>query len=639
MILQDLRRRLGQLRSRERQLRAFWGLSRWVVLVLAALTVACLVDYGIDRLSETPRAVRWTLSGLLGVVAVVGLAKLLRPTFTQLPDDELALWVEDKHPQLQHRLITVVQMHRDNADLRGVSTMLVEVVGEEAKRQTDSIPFAAVADHSRLKRGMFWLVPALLIAGGIFAWKPALIGSLVARQFGADVEVPRRVRLEPLHAKLVRPSGERVTLEFKVQAADLDPDELGTLWVRPVNQPTDAYELKFDRKAEDGSAIYSAEVVGATVDLDYWARVDDGRTKNTGRVTIVPRPAVNEQHAKVLLPSYCGLTPSGQRYEVPQSQGDVVGIPGSSAAITIKTQKPIKKAWMQLLGPDAKWSPRSPDEAIPETDRRTVEMTVDKDGTSAAGAFDLKADETSFRIHVEDEYGFRNQPAPRRSVRLIPEESPQVTLLKDLYLPTGKLSADVPLEDFEVDGMPLVVGWPVRVIYYASGPYGLGQAWFLYRIQRGSEGSSGEAVEEEKWIRVPMVEVKGSEKTGPFDFRRGAFLYSPESQAVDFFAAPSNDPEKTLGRTQGGGRYIFHTKKAIDLKGQPLSIKEGDRIEYCVEMFADKNGDRSRPVARSEVRTQLFVDLAAWMKWEREVRSEETRIRQIDSKQRGLYSD
>jgi hypothetical protein len=639
MILQNLRRRLGQLRSRERLLRAFWGLSRWVVLVLAALGVACLIDYGIDRLSETPQAVRWALSGLLAVVAVFGLAKLCRPLFARLPDDQLALWVEEKHPHLQHRLITVVQMHRESADLRGVSTTLVEVVGEEARQHTESISFPSVADHGRVKRGLLWLLPALVVAGALFAWKPALVGTLVARQFGADIEVPRRVKVEPLHAKLVRPAGERLVLEFKVQAADLDPDEVGAVWVRPTNQPTDAYELKFDRKAEDGSAIYAAEVVGANVDLEYWARVDDGRTKQASRVSIVPRPAVNEQHAKLLLPSYCGLTPNGQRYEVAQSQGDVMGIPGSTAAITIKTQKPIKKAWLQLLGPAPDATPKQADDAIPEIERRMVAMTVDKEGNSASGMFDLKADETSFRIHVEDEHGFRNQPAPRRSVRLIPEESPQVTLLRDLYLPTGKVSSDVPLEDFEVDGMPLVVGWPVRVIYYAAGPYGLGQAWFLYRIQKGSDSSGGESVEEEKWIRVPLVEVKGSDKTGPFDFRRGAFLYSPESQAVDFYAAPSNDPEKTIGRTQGGGRYIFHTKKAIDLKGQPLAIKEGDRIEYCIEVFADKNGGRSRPVARSEVRTQLFVDLAAWMRWEREVRSEETRIRQIDAKQRGLYSD
>lgn len=638
MILQNLRRRLGQLRGRERQLRAFWGLSRWAVVVLAALAIACLLDYGIDRMGETPRALRWIFSGLVAGAAFVGLVALMRPFFGRLSDDTLALWVEEKHPELQHRLITVVQMQDDHADLRGVSKILVEVVAEETEARTGTIPFAAAADHSRLKRGFAWLAPALLAAVGIYAWKPELVGVLVRRQFGADEDIPRRVRIEPLQASIASPAGERVTLEFRVRAADLGENEKGTLSVRPQGQATDVYELKFARKGDDGSAIFAAEALGASADLEYWARLDDGRMRKPGVVKMIPRPVVAEQQAWIRLPSYCGLNPAGNRYDIPQSQGDLAGIPGSTAVIAIKTYRPVKKAWLQLVGPVPGAEPLNPDEPVRESDRRMVPLTVDKDGTSAKGTFDLKADETAFRIHLEDEYGFRNQPAPRRTVRLIPEEPPQVTLLKDLYLPSGKLASDVALEDFEVDGMPLVVGWPVRVSYQASGPYGLGQAWFLYRVLKQSD-SSAEAGEEEKWIRVPLVEVKGSDKTGEFDYRRGAFVNSPDNQAVDFYAAPSRDPERILGRTQGGGRYFFYTKKAIDLKGQALNIKEGDRIEYCIEIFADRNGERTRPVARSEVRTQLFVNLDAWTKWEREVRSEELRIRQIDAKQRGLYSE
>ena len=66
---------------------------------------------------------------------------------------------------------------------------------------------------------------------------------------------------------------------------------------------------------------------------------------------------------------------------------------------------------------------------------------------------------------------------------------------------------------------------------------------------------------------------------------------------------PSRDPQNTLGRTLGGGRYFLETKGIISAKGMKVQLKSGDQIEYCVEVYAaHREPEVSIPFARSETR-------------------------------------
>src|SRR5207237_468246 len=140
------------------------------------------------------------------------------------------------------------------------------------------------------------------------------------------------------------------------------------------------------------------------------------RMRRAGRVTMVPRPIVTDQQAWVQLPAFCGTKPDGSRYEQPQGRGDIVGIPGSSARIAITTQKPVRRAFLQLLGPQT-GQPTKDDEPIPEVFQREIVLKLDEDGSRAEGIFDLRSDESAYRVVTVDEYGFDNVPAPRRGVR------------------------------------------------------------------------------------------------------------------------------------------------------------------------------------------------------------------------------
>lgn len=635
MVPRTILSKLGRLRRRERLLTLAAGLCHWLAIALAALLLACLADWWIDRDRDTPWAIRQSLVALQLLVAVGAAGYLIiRPQLRRLRDDTLALWVEENQPTFAHRLITAVQLGRPGAQLEGMSPELISVVMQEAEQRSAALDFAQVADRRRLRRAAQFLAPLLIVAALPWLFFPKLAAVLVARQFQADIDIPHSVLLEPVHAEQVRPAGEPLTLWFRVTTDEVDPDWIGDVFVTPEGQARDRYSLEFQRR-EGSSALFAASVAPSSVNLRYTARLQDGRMRRPAMVRMVPRPVVTEHQAWLQLPAFCGVKPDKSRYEQPQGRGDVVGIPGSSVRVTIKTQRPIERGWLELFGP-ASDKAGSEGESAPEVLKRNVEVSLGPDAAAGEAVFDLRPDESAYRIMVRDEHEFYNQPAPRRTLKLVPEEPPQVVLLKEQMPPAGPLAAGVSWEDFEVDGLPIVPGKKIRVAYVAQGQYGLGRARFLYRIVRKTESGS-EEVKDEPWRSVDLYPIEAGPKSGAFDPKRGVFEHSPLDEIIGFHAVPSPNPDLILGRTLGGGRYDFETSGIADGKGGLVPLKVGDQLEFCVEVFADKNPESKRPSARSEIRTRPIISGEDFARWFADALQEERRLKDLDQKQRGVF--
>ena len=58
MVPRAIQQQLARLRRRELLLRFSWGMARLVTLLFIVLVLACLVDYLIDRVHDTPYTVR-----------------------------------------------------------------------------------------------------------------------------------------------------------------------------------------------------------------------------------------------------------------------------------------------------------------------------------------------------------------------------------------------------------------------------------------------------------------------------------------------------------------------------------------------------------------------------------------------------
>ncbi len=640
MVPLSLSRKLSQLRRRETILRLTWGAARWLALVLSLLLLACLIDWTLDQDEDTPWPIRIALTVSEGGTALAAAWYfLILPLVGQPNDSELALWVEDKNPRLEHRLISAVQLNQPGALTEGMSKELIAVVTREAEQEAKRIPFARLADHRRVRWSGVIAGPVLLLALILVLIWPELSLALLSRQLLLDRDIPRSIALASLTPE-VWPSGEKLTLRFQATGKDIDK-ATGHVLVQPDEAPTDSYPLQL-QEMKNGEAIFAAALPSMTSDFSYRAWLGDGRLPRTQRLRFVPRPVVEKIEARVLLPSFCGVKPDGARYEKSQPRGDVGGIPGSTARLLIQVQKPVRTAFVEILGQTgANGDDNGKSDKAEEPVRRKVALTLDESGTLAEGTFDLKPEEIAYRVVVTDEYGFANLPPPRRTLKLIPEDPPQVALLREQALfppgePGASATGELAVEEVDLEGMPVPAGRPIRIGYSASGSYGLGHARLLYRLVKKSE--SGNEGEEEPWQILPLTEVKAPRDGGDFVPTYGVFQKNGPRDQVPFYAVPSSDPKHVLGRLRGGGRLNFQTTNIPDGKGNFAALREGDQIEYCVEVHADRNAKSGRPFARSETRVKNIVSVEDFARWRYELSQEQERLTKLEAKQGGVFS-
>lgn len=349
--------------------------------------------------------------------------------------------------------------------------------------------------------------------------------------------------------------------------------------------------------------------------------VHKGRTRSASC-----RPIVTKQQAWVLLPTYCGTRPGGGRYGA-QGRGDVIGIPSSAARIVVEVSQPIAYAELQLLGPE-NYDPKRPgSEQGPERVTRVVKMTPAGDDRHAEATFDLRPEESGYRVVVANEYKFTNVPPPRAPC-VIPEEARRSCCCATASAPTPTATSKVSpclwaaRSAFRMS-LTALTAW-VRPASYIACCAAARAATIPPRSRPG-------------WA-LPLPEVKPGPDAGPFDPKRGVFATMKFDQEVPFHAVPSANPD-ALGRTLGGGRYFLKTRGLIDAKGRPIEARLGDQIEYCVEILADKNPDADRPRARSETRVATVVTIEQFLAWSQSIADEERRLRQLDQLQRGVFNE
>lgn len=608
-------RQLSRLRWRERSLGFTWGVARWLTLAIALLIVCCAADWFVDRFQDTPYPLRVALLVLQLLVGLtLAVVLVVRPLLSRLTDDELALRIEDRFPNLGHRLITALQLNRAGARREGMSPELIAAVTRDAEEQTARTPVTTVADHRRLQWAGLLTLGAVIVAGGCLLLFPATATALLARQWLADVEVPRSVMLDNATAE-VWPSGDEVILRYRVSGPGLELSAVGTAWLLREDGSLERYPLEHERDEPDGTALFVAHVPPSGVPFKHRAYLKDGRTRSLGQVAFEPRPEVVRQEAWTLLPAYVGLRPDGTRYSEPQPKGDVEGYLGSTARVLIEAQKPLREATLELLGPGP--------EGGPEEVKRTVKLTVADDGSVAQGEFDLTEGETAYRVHLRDRVpvadrdgheGFVNLLPPRRTLTLLPDAPPQVQFLPERFaIGDGGLT-----EANEVEGMPVPVGKSVRIAYTARSPLGLAKAQLRYRVNDGP------------WTVLPLREYRAGEGVGAFDLRSGAFENSGTDAQVEYHAVPSADPDEWPSFREGGGRFDFRTSQIAELKA-------GDQLEFVVEVF-DRNPAAGRTPGQTDPgRIKRVVTDEEFVDWIDQTLQQEKRIRDLADRQRDVF--
>jgi hypothetical protein len=194
MVPRTILRELSRLRRDERFLRLAWGGARWLALAFGALTLSCLIDWVIDRFTETPLALRVFLSAAQ-LTLWVGAAwfLVLLPLLRRLSDSKLALLVEDNNPQLKHRLVSAVELNRRGARTEGMSPELIGAVTRETEQMLPRVDFRSAIDRRRGLWSGLVAGPVVLAAALAFVLFPHTLPALLARQLLMDRDIPRSI--------------------------------------------------------------------------------------------------------------------------------------------------------------------------------------------------------------------------------------------------------------------------------------------------------------------------------------------------------------------------------------------------------------------------------------------------------------
>ena len=160
-----------KLRSLRRSLRLWHvadGLRRWLtwLLLFAALDLA--LDWVI-RMDLAQRAICGVL--ILAGLAVVIYRRLVRPLVTPVADDALILRVEQRHRQIEQRLISAVQFARGRRSehTQPVSHALIDATIEQGGRAAQAVDFGDVVNTGGLARNLAVLALLLAMVAGVGA--------------------------------------------------------------------------------------------------------------------------------------------------------------------------------------------------------------------------------------------------------------------------------------------------------------------------------------------------------------------------------------------------------------------------------------------------------------------------------------
>lgn len=256
--------------------------------------------------------------------------------------------------------------------------------------------------------------------------------------------------------------------------------------------------------------------------------------------------------------------------------------------------KPVKKAEVVLAGvrkgeeKAGAVNPQGVPEAAPPPVRFDVRLPLDLDAGRNAGAatFTIPPGVSGYRIEVTDDFDLNNLTPPRRGISVLPDRPPTV-LLNDELLMAG--SDTGPLDDYEVRGIPLILGGQIQIGYQARSSLGVARAAIIYRVNDGP------------WTQFNLKQVAvDPEKVGRFRPELGIFESYDEARNNEFYPVPANDPDEEPSGLVAGGRYNFLTAALVKTAkdGAVSKLAVGDRVEFRVVVYDRKHDviDRARGV-------------------------------------------
>ncbi|MCC7322822.1 MAG: hypothetical protein IT358_03300, partial [Gemmatimonadaceae bacterium] len=320
---------LARIRRRWRWRHAAVGVAITLAVLLVGFWVAAAALQGARFSPASVAIARW---GLGVVVALVAARFVAWPLVRQLPDGRLALYVEERVPELGGAVLSAVEVAATTVPDEARSPLLTAGLFNDAALRLSRTPSVPVLERAATLRAL--AVSALLVASGaaLVALGPSWIG-----QSARLILTPwRDVASAPVYAIEVTPGDATVARgsDFEISA-------------RLRGFESDVVELSVRRGANGewehlamgpggDSTRFTARLFDVSDNAEYYVE-SNGVRSAPFTLTVRDLPAVRQLDLTLQYPSYTGL-PAEQLDDV----GDIAAVKGTRVTVTVRATRAVR---------------------------------------------------------------------------------------------------------------------------------------------------------------------------------------------------------------------------------------------------------------------------------------------------------
>ncbi len=389
-----------------REIRKRW--KRRALVQGAALTLLVLVFFGTlllvlyTRLSVPPP---YLLPGivaaaliLLGTIAWF----VVYPGFRRISDRQIALFVEERMPELEDRLNSAVEID-GSGELRTARGSLLDRLLDDAAYRMRMIPVTTVVDR-RKERILAYTAGAfsLLFVFFVFASLDDLKRSVSEVGLVFLPAAEPLMTVSPGNAEIEKGASQEILVELR---EDTERDV-----VLHYRFSDDVWQKEVMKKGF-GKPLYLQEFFDIQEPITYFVEYDQQRS-DPFNISLYEFPDVSRINVTYSYPSYTGLSPRTE-----EDTGDVRGLKGSRVTLSVETTGAVEKA--EIVLNDEK---RLPLKAAGEGRFQTT-LSLDQPGVYSIRLTDRQDKQNKFPdeyqiVPLDDEPPYITVTDPQRDVRV-----------------------------------------------------------------------------------------------------------------------------------------------------------------------------------------------------------------------------